>query len=276
MNYEEQIARIDVYLRNHLNEPLNLEQTARLAHCSPFHFHRVFKAMTGETLKAFSVRIRMEHAATLIKNTDYPVAEISQRVGFDFPESFSRTFQRHFGESPSQFRSRQRPVFQKQVTDVIRSRVSDHLIPVTFRTLKPTTLICVTHQGEYEEVGGAWNKLFQSVRLNRMPQTIGVTYSDPAITEAVKIRYDACFRSEDVQSFEPPAFERHLSGGKYAVARHQGPYQKLNETYELLYGLWLPNSFKRLRDEPALEHYLNDPKTTRPEELLTEILLPIE
>ena len=276
MNYAEQINRIEVHLRNHLNEPLNLEQTARLAHCSPYHFHRLFKAMTGETLKAFSSRIRMEHAASLIKNTDYPIAEIARRVGFEFPESFSRAFSRHFGNSPAEFRNQRRPAFQPQVAEVIRSRISQQVIPVTFRNLEAATLVCVAHLGEYDDVGAAWQQLYSSVGLATNPRTVGVSYSDPAVTDAVKIRYDACFFRGDVKSFAPPAFERHLAGGKYAVALHRGPYQKLHETYELLYGLWLPNSFKRLRDEPALEKYLTDPRTTPPEDLLTEILLPIE
>ncbi len=276
MNYEEKIQKIETHIRNNVGQPLHLAEMARMAHCSTFHFHRIFKAMTGETLKSFTVRIRMEHAATLLKNTDYDAAEIGHRVGYEFPESFSRAFQHHYGRSPSQFRGEKRPVFQSKVEEAIQRRISEKVIPVTFRDLPETPLICVAHEGDYNDVGKAWGQLFQSVQLKGFPQSFGVSYSDPAITDTLKIRYDACVLKSSTSGYSPPAFERLLAGGKYAIARHQGPYHQLNETYELLFGLWLPSSYKRLRDEPCLENYLNDPRTTKEADLVTEIMMPIE
>jgi AraC family transcriptional regulator len=68
-----------------------------------------------------------------------------------------------------------------------------------------------------------------------------------------------------------------LKGGKYAVFLHEGPYEKFSETYDLIYSEWLPRSGFKLRETPCYELYLNkNPKRTKPENLRTEIHVPIE
>ena len=66
-----------------------------------------------------------------------------------------------------------------------------------------------------------------------------------------------------------------LSAGRCAVFLHKGPYQKLAETWRAAYRDWLPSSGQQLRDAPPYEVYLNDPRKTKPEDLLTEIHIPI-
>ena len=67
-----------------------------------------------------------------------------------------------------------------------------------------------------------------------------------------------------------------IGGGEYAVTTHEGPYERLNQTYARLFGQWLPHSGREVRSEPCLEFYLNDPDGTSPEELLTDIYAPLE
>jgi DNA gyrase inhibitor GyrI len=66
-----------------------------------------------------------------------------------------------------------------------------------------------------------------------------------------------------------------IPGGDYAVTTHFGPYQKLGETYAKLLGQWLPRSGRELRSTPCFEVYLNDPQSTEPEDLLTDIYAPL-
>jgi len=67
-----------------------------------------------------------------------------------------------------------------------------------------------------------------------------------------------------------------LPGGRHAVATHRGPYEKLSETYQRIYGAWLPKSGYELGDTPAFEQYLNSPQSARPEDLVTVIHVPIK
>lgn len=67
-----------------------------------------------------------------------------------------------------------------------------------------------------------------------------------------------------------------IKGGKYAVFIHKGPYQNLAPLFHLICSEWLPNSDYKARDLPMFQVYLNDCQKTQPEDLLTEIYLPLE
>jgi AraC family transcriptional regulator len=93
------------YVQGHLDEELTLEKLASVAAFSPFHFHRVFAAVTGETLSDFIRRIRLERAAsslTVLRDTG--VLEIALRCGFSSAATFARAFRSHFGMSASEWR----------------------------------------------------------------------------------------------------------------------------------------------------------------------------
>ena len=71
--YRNRILRVQLFIEEHLDEELALEQLARLAHFSPYHFHRVFRAMVGETVGEHVRRLRLERAALRLSSTDRPV-----------------------------------------------------------------------------------------------------------------------------------------------------------------------------------------------------------
>src|SRR5215510_10723523 len=103
--YERRVNRVMDYVEAHLAEDLTLDRLAAVAAFSPFHFHRVFVAITGETLSDFIRRIRLERAAsslTLMRETS--VLEIALRCGFSSAASFARAFKNHFGMSASEWR----------------------------------------------------------------------------------------------------------------------------------------------------------------------------
>ncbi len=89
-----------------LTENLPLKNIARLAHLSPFHFHRAFSAVFGETPHAYRTRRRLERAARLLGETDAPVIDVCLDTGFESAGSFSTLFRRRYGASPTEFRRR--------------------------------------------------------------------------------------------------------------------------------------------------------------------------
>ncbi len=90
-------------------EPLDVAALARRAHVSPSHFNRTFKAAYGATPHQFLIARRMERAALLLRETDRSVTEISIDVGFRSLGSFSATFSRWLGVSPSAYRAGAEP-----------------------------------------------------------------------------------------------------------------------------------------------------------------------
>ena len=106
--YKERLLRVLVHIQEHLDEPLALEELARLACLAPYHFHHVFTGMLGESLASHVRRLRLERAATRLKFTEMPVVEIAFEAAYETHEAFSRAFRKAFGLSPAQFRKRNR------------------------------------------------------------------------------------------------------------------------------------------------------------------------
>jgi AraC family transcriptional regulator len=107
-------------------------------------------------------------------------------------------------------------------------------------------------------------------------QFIGICHDDPDVTPPRKIRYDACVTVDDDFRAQGEIGVQKIAGGEYAMLTHHGSYQRLNETYAKIMGQWLPRSGRELRSTPCFEIYLNDPESTPPEELLTDVFVPLE
>lgn len=100
------MAQVLEHIETHLSQDLSLERLADRAAFSPFHFHRLFLAWTGETVKEFVRRRRLESAAGRLRHgPNEKVTSVSLHCGFASPEAFARAFREHFGMTPSQWRS---------------------------------------------------------------------------------------------------------------------------------------------------------------------------
>ena len=85
-------------------DPLDLEALARAAHVSPRHFSRSFRQTFGETPHQYLLTRRIERARHLLRTTDMQVGEVCLAVGFNSVGSFTTTFRRHVGVSPTEYR----------------------------------------------------------------------------------------------------------------------------------------------------------------------------
>lgn len=105
-DHQERIAAVLKFIREHSGDPLSLDQLAKVAYQSPFHFERIFQAQTGLSAMKHVKRFRLIQAAIQLRLTGRKIIEIAQGAGYARPESFSRAFSDYFGESPSRFRKR--------------------------------------------------------------------------------------------------------------------------------------------------------------------------
>jgi AraC-like DNA-binding protein len=90
-------------------DPLDTAALAARAHCSEAHFIRSFKKAFGETPHQYLLTRRLERAAALLRNTDYQVAEICFNVGLSSVGSFTSSFRRVYGMTPTQYRAKYPP-----------------------------------------------------------------------------------------------------------------------------------------------------------------------
>jgi AraC family transcriptional regulator len=253
------------HIHAHLDADVNPAELARLAGFSPHHFHRVFRGMVGESVMGYVRRLRLERAALRLKHGEASVSAVAIDAGYGSHEAFTRAFRDRFGVVPSAFRD----------TDVASEP------PIRLMREPERQLLAARHIGAYEGVGAAWETLIGVAgRLGWLatpPITMGLVYDDPDITEAAQCRYEAAIVVPDgqpavVPGWAPPTMIlRTLPAGTWACLVHVGGYDSIQSTYDALLGQALPRRGIELADEPTVEVTLDDPRTTPPDRLRTDI-----
>jgi len=290
--YAARMLRVLNHIQGHLDEPLALEQLAALTHFSVQHFHRVFKGMLGETIMDYRRRIRLERAYVQLAQTTDSVTDIGLAAGYDSLEAFSRVFRKTFGRSPTECRAqgwtRQFPPVPSgvhygtgELVEFIFDESGAAIMNVRIETLPERAILRVRQTGPYFESSmRAWNILCAWAGPKGLlgPSTLllGIGHDDPTVTEPAAIRYDAAITMDRPVEPDGPVLADTLPGGDYAVVTHQGPYETLEDTYRAIMGQWLPQSGREFRNCPGFEVYRNDPASTPPEQLLTDIHIPLK
>lgn len=275
-DYETRLIRVLDHIHDHPAGDLSLDALADVAALSRFHFHRVFHAMTGQTTAQAVRRMRMYRASVALVRGAEPLGRIARSVGYPNLASFTRTFTETCGLTPRAFRARGelRP------------------LPPTFRTGEPLMyaveirveparrLAAMPHKGPYTEIGRAFEKLGAVLGARGLfaqaGRMVGVYYDDPSAVAAVDLSSHAGIEMPEDVALDAPLEVVRLPGGQHAVLRYQGPYSGLPAAYEQLYRNWLPQSGREPADSPVWELYLNSPMDTAPENLLTEICMPLQ
>lgn len=289
--YKQSLLRVLVHIQERLDEPLPLEELAARAGLSPYHFHRVFSGMLGESLHSHIRRLRLERAALRLKLTRRAVVDIALEAGFETHAAFTRAFRSTFGQSPTQFRAARGTTPQVRAACGVHYRENQPLrdfrshsnslraMNITIQTIAPLRVAFMRHTGPYHECGAVWDRfctlLGKEGLLGPGAQFIGVSHDDPEVTPADKLRYDACVSVDDAFAPFGEVGVQVIPGGEYAVMTHQGPYERLNEAYAKLMGQWLPRSGRALGNSPCFEVYLNSPESTEPADRLTDIHVPL-
>lgn len=291
-DYLDRIRRVLRFVQEHLDEPLAPARLAGVAHLSPFHFHRIFSSIVGESLGGHVRRLRLERAAGELRRTDREVIAIALDAGYDAHEPFTRAFRDHFGVPPSVFRKLEGPFIAPPVlcavhygTDEAVSRFVPlqegiKMIDVRLQTLPRRRLLALAHHGEYNDIGATFGRLMQEAGsrglLGPDSMSLGIYYDDPDATPVAQLRSHACVTVADTFGDAPAGFDvLTLDGGEFAIGVHRGPYTSLKEGYRWLFGQWLPSSGRLVADAPCFEVYVNDAQTTPESELVTEICVPL-
>ena len=274
-SYHERMARVLAHIEAHLDEPLPLEDLAEVACFSPYHFHRVFRGMVGESVKEHVRRLRLERAARRLLRDDSTVLALALDAGYETPESFTRAFEALFGLAPSAFRRNG----GKMDAESKSEKAALPAMEVAVKRLEPLHVAYVRHIGPYQQVGQAWSKLMMWAGPKRLlgPNMVrlGISHDDPEITPPERLRYDAALVVPDSVTGSGEVAIQEIPGGDYAVAIHRGPYERLGQTYAALCGMWLPTSGREVRNAPPLEFYRIAFGEAPPEEFLTEICVPL-
>mgnify|MGYP003069795743 CR=1 FL=1 len=277
---EEYVKRINViveYINNHLGENIDLGILSEMSGFSPWHFHRIVRAFLGEPIGAFITRMRVETAARLLRYSELPVQDIAFRVGYDVPSSLSKSFRLFYGISPNQYRKNKNYTIMKPIE--LRP---DLPLEIEEKVLALQQVIYVRLAGAYVNLdySAAWQRLWNHVREeNLFAPEVGhlcIYHDDPKVTEPDKLRTDVCLALPRVGKPKGEVGVKEVAGGKYAIFRYRGPYLNLHAVYDTIYLKWIPERGYKLGNTPGFEKYLNHPDHVKPEDLVTEVYIPVE
>jgi len=271
--YYQAIGRVLDYIREHLNERPDLEALAGVAHISSFHFHRIFKAITGENVGKYRQRLCMEYVASQLRSTsnDLTLEQLALETGYNGVQALSKTFRKHYGVAPTTFRKAQDRIRKERIRFVPEIRIVESMNLIYTQTASKEN----TPQ-TYKKI---WEKLIQFAIDNdlwsKKTEIIGLGFDDPDSGNPVQSKFYACIST---QKFAEPNDEfgtRILEGGLFAIFTLKGSYKDLSDLYKAAYFDWLPGSDYVLRKGLAFEKYLNDPFSVKEQDVLTEIYLPV-
>lgn len=283
--YRQRLIRVIDYIYDHLDGDLGVNTLAEIAMMSPYHFHRIYREMTNETVNATVRRLRLQRAAADLIRSEKSLSDIAKTVSYGSLEAFSRAFTKEFGESPSDYRETKKNLTAKSVEKdqpfiamltMTKKRI-DEMFTVEMIDMNETHLAGYPHQGDYMEIGAVFEKLFvyagSQGLVNEDTRSFGIYYDDPKSIDEDQLRSMACGTLDpDVELTGENVPERlSIPKGRYATVLFKGSYAELEKPYSWLFGEWFPNSGYEAGDFPPVEEYLNDPKDTPPNELLTRI-----
>ena len=294
--YQQRISLVLRHIEQHLDTRPDLEELARIACFSPYHFHRIFSSIVGESVAAYMRRLLLERAAMQLGHSSESVTQIALGASYDSVDAFTRAFRAHLGMLPSEYRRRQGHLEAARRRDITRPlfyHEISHLPPMEVRIERfaPRLVAAVRYTGPYDDSGPAWERLCGVLGahglLSGASVAFGVSHDNPDITAPEKCRMDACVSlpaalEEKSASLRPllqheEIFLRHIGGEQeYAALRIKGPYSLLHPAYRSLFGMWFPQSGREPANDPGFEIYWNSPETTAETDLLTDICIPLK
>jgi AraC family transcriptional regulator len=290
--YREVVQRAVEHVARRLDDAIELEVLATEACLSPFHFHRIFRGMVGETPLTLSRRLRMERAAWHLAQGDEGVTRIAFDAGYETHEGFTRAFRALYATSPSGFRQRKYPrIFLAASSGVhfdpagqvasFQPRDSGGAnMNVEIKPMPELRVGCVRHIGPYNQIARACERLGQLVDhtdLTASPEAamIAIYYDDPEAVPPEQLRSDAGLIVPESAALPRGLSEQRIPQGLYARTSHVGSYELLGDVWARFMGEWLPASGHQLGPGVSYELYRNTPNTTPTEELRTDLYLPI-
>jgi AraC family transcriptional regulator len=302
--YLARIHAVQDYVERRLDEALRLETLARVARFSPFHFHRIYRALTGESLYQFILRLRLERAASRLLSEPWaPVTTIALDCGFSSPAAFARAFKAMYGASASAWRasSKIREANRKNrkapapgLSDVECER-SMHLLDtpsplkpadsVRVETVAPFPVAYIRHTGPYAGDAALFGRLFAQLMqwagprgLLDRPETrlLSVYHDNPEITGQQNLRLSVGVAVPPGASGSGEVNIMEIAAGEYAKASFELDDSEYGAAWNWVYSVWLPASGYQPDDGPTLECYPGRPGERPAPKRRVEIWVPVK
>lgn len=269
MNYLEQVQRGIDYIEERLDFEIESADVARCAGISHWHFQRIFKALTNETLKTYIRSRRLANALDKLATTDQRIIEIALAAGFETQESFTRAFKTAFGTTPGGYRNKQTrvPLLRKVRFDAdylshIHANISlepeIYVQPeITLIGMKTRFFSVDSEKNNIAQKLPALWEGFLARHLEILHTVPGLCYGvvQQAPEQTDQLEYFAGIEVK-ANAPVPNAMERlRLPSARYAKFVHRGKVDLIDKTVNYIYSSWLARSGMRHTYAADLELY---------------------
>jgi AraC family transcriptional regulator len=284
------------YLQNHIEAEFDLKALADAASFSPFHFHRLYTRIMGETPGETLKRIRLEKSLKLLFfNLNESITDIALGCGFSSSSNFSRAFQKYYHCSPRFFRKKgyercksvkyENSNAGKVFNDMkCYNRYKELNKKVFLKNIPDYHYAYIRHYGAYGRPGpgGAWEKIKNQADKYGLSRggylQIVVIHDYPGITPDEKCRLDTGITLEKRQTWLPFNTSLNLGkikGGRYAVIGYEGPVSGIKSFCSDFFDNWLPFSGYQPDDKPLLNIFRKGHNDPEDEKLISDICVPV-
>jgi AraC family transcriptional regulator len=298
--YIARINKVLDYIDFNIDDNLNLNKLSEVANFSPYHFHRIFSAFTGETLNKFIKRKRVERAASiLINEQEETITDIAFRCGFNSIAAFSRTFKDYFKLSATEFKKKNSDIYSKigktnsknskhnpsneayicKIEQLNKWRLKMNT-KIEVKNMPEMKLVYCRHTGQFNEIGKTYEKLFKWAGprgLLKFPETKTMTvyHDNPEVTEIEKVRQSACITVDKVVKTDGEIGSMKVASGKYAVGRFEISDEEFEKAWNSMC-LWLADSGYQPADGFPYELYHNDHMQHPERKFILDICIPVK
>lgn len=291
----EYIRRIDKalnFIDNHLDQVIRLDDIARASHFSPFHFHRIFHALVGETVNAYVSRKRIEKSAMrLLYQPALNVTQVAEAGDYSSSANFSRAFKNHYGVSPSEFRrarvqylndngfskignynskSGKAVILPQKYSPLvthsalINSDNKEKTLKIIVEDMAEKHIAYLTSDKGYQldSVFATWERIIDWADNKGVDSSLSsrfaICHDDPVITPEDKCRYDASIVVNADVEVDAPYTRSIIPAGKYAIAYFKDDADKISGFISAMCSQWFPDSGFEPDNHPPIFNYLND------------------
>ena len=270
----ERIQRAIDFVESRLFEELPLAAIAGHGGCSPWHFHRLFVSLTGETPATYVWKRRLSEICRRLAETRQPLVDIALDCGFESQATFTRAFTRHVGVSPGRFR-RMHP---HSLPAYLHPRLDLHALAERQHRMDTMEARIVRRPG-FQVIGMAgrftptsskipelWGRF--APRIHEVPErrgehTLGLCMdADPDAVAEACFTYVAGVEVKPVADVPDGMASFTVPANTYAVLTHRGHLSRLPDMVKHVWGSWLPASGYRHVAAPDFEYY--DPERWDP------------
>lgn len=289
MDYLEKIQRGIDFIETNLDTHFELSDVSAAACMSQWHFQRIFKALTNETLKAYIRSRRIANSLESLLRSDKKILDIAVAAGFESHESYTRAFQKLFDLSPSEYRKRaetslilHKPQFDIRYLENLNDHVS--LEPRIYSTNERKFVGMHTDIIGYEseknniadKLGPLWNSFIP--HAGNIRHTVpDIYYGLISQAENGQLSYMACIEVTEINNIPTNMTSMILPPQQYAEFEHKGlvDVESVNNTISYIYSSWLLRSEMRHTFAPDIEIYGPDFKVGSDDSLI-HYAIPVE